>query len=223
MAKEFQKKYMHPTRRKLVDMVNTGEYQKDTRISLSDIKPEELKRNVGDIWEENGVIWEQREYGKVKQSKASSELAKLRQFIQKSSECKSTECDKRKYGPTDKQLIKKVGFCSKCLAKKEAVIKTDGLWEAYTEYKIYSNMAAYGTDVLEKWNEALSEITNIHEYISDDGSVEKWTSNEDVQTLKLQIETDIENGKKELIEVIEKRNSAYELLKEKNYDLVQPL
>jgi FKBP-type peptidyl-prolyl cis-trans isomerase (trigger factor) len=84
-------------------------------------------------------------------------------------------------------------------------------------------MAAYGTEVLEKWNQALNEVSNIHEYINDDGSVEKWSSNEDVQTLKAQIEKDIESGKKELIEVIEKRNAAYELLKDKNYELVQPL
>jgi hypothetical protein len=220
--KSFQKKYMHPTRRKLVDMVHSGQYQKDTQISLSDVK-EQTKRNVGDIWEENGVVWEQKDYGRVKQSKASSELSKVRQFLQKSSECKSHTCSKNKYGPTDKKLISKTGYCSNCLSEKEAIIKNDGLWEAYNEYKVYSNMAAYGTDVLEKWNQALSEVTNIHEYINDDGSVEKWASNEDVQILKAQIETDIENGKKELIEVIEKRNAAYELLKYKNYELVQPL
>jgi hypothetical protein len=220
--KQFNKKFMHPTRRKLVDMVHTGEYQKDTQVSLSDIK-EETKREVGDIWEENGMIWEQKSYGRVKQSKASSELSKLRQFLQQSTECKSESCSKQKYGPTDKQLIKKTGFCSVCLAEKEAIIKNDGLWEAYNEYKVYSNMSAYGTEVLQKWNEALYEVTNIHEYINDDGSIEKWSSNEDVQILKEQIETDIENGKKELIEVIEKRNAAYELLKDKNYELVQPL
>ena len=84
-------------------------------------------------------------------------------------------------------------------------------------------MAAYGTEVLEKWNQALNEVSNIHEYINDDGSVEKWSSNDDVQTLKAQIETDIESGKKELTEVIEKRNAAYELLKDKDYELVTKL
>ena len=213
---------MHPTRRKLVNMIQTGEYDKDTQISLSNIK-ETTKREVGDIWEENGVVWEQKSYGKVKQSKASSELASVRKFLSKLAECKSENCDKSKYGPTDKQLIKKTGYCSVCLAEKEAVIKNDGLWEAYNEYKVYSNMAAYGTEVLDKWNNALYEVSNIHEYINDDGSVEKQSSNEDVQTLKGQIEKDIENGKKELTEVIEKRNAAYEKLKDKNYELVKEI
>jgi hypothetical protein len=213
---------MHPTRRKLVNMIQTGEYDKDTQISLSNIK-EITKREVGDIWEENGVVWEQKSYGKVKQSKTSSELSKVRQYIQSQSECKDNNCLKQKYSAADKKLISKIGFCSVCLAKKEQIIKLDGLWKEYQEYKIYSNMAAYGTDVLEKWNQALDEVSNIHKYINDDGSIEKWSSNEDVQTLKAQIQKDIENGRKELTEVIEKRNAAYKKLKPMNYELVKEI
>ena len=220
--KEFKKKYMHPTRRKLVNMVQTGEYEKDTQISLSDVK-EETNRQVGDVWEVDGVVWEQKSYGKVKQSKASSELSKVRKFLQNASECKSDTCSKNTYGSTDKQLITKTGYCSKCLSEKEAIIKNDGLWEAYNEYKVYSNMAAYGTEVLEKWNEALADVNNVHKFVNEDGSVENWVENVDVDFLREQLEKDIENGKKELIEVVEKRNSAYELLKDKKYELVQPL
>jgi hypothetical protein len=221
--KQFNKKYMHPTRRKLVNMIQTGEYEKDTQISLSNLPKEQIKREVGDVWEENGVLWEQKEYGKVKQSKGSAELAKVRQFLQQKSECKSPTCDKTKYGPTDKKLISTTGFCTNCLVERETPIKEDGMWDIYKDYKIYSNMAAHGTEVLSKWNQALDEVTNIHKFVNEDGSVEEWSSNEDVQTLKAQIEKDIENGKKELTEVIEKRNAAYELLKDKNYELVQPL
>lgn len=220
--KQFNKKFMHPTRRKLVNMIQTGEYQKDTQISLSTTK-ETTKRNVGDVWEEDGVVWEQKEYGKVKQSKASSELSKVRQYLQQKSQCKASDCNLSKYSNADKKIISKTGYCASCLSKREQQIKLDGLWEAYNEYKVYSNMAAYGTEVLQKWNQALDEVTNIHKYINDDGTIERWSSNEDVKVLRKQIETDIENGKKELTEVIEKRNSAYELLKHKNYELVQPL
>ena len=122
-----------------------------------------------------------------------------------------------------KELHKAINEEKEMLAKRELQIKQDGLWEAYEQYRVYSNMAAYGTEVLEKWNQALNEVSNIHEYINDDGSVEKWSSNDDVQTLKAQIETDIESGKKELTEVIEKRNAAYELLKDKDYELVTKL
>ena len=154
----------------------------------------------------------------------SNVLSELRKHIEKAHQCKSDECDvSGKFSKSDKTLISKTGYCAGCLARRELVIKQDGLWKEYEEYRIYSNMSAYGTDVLEKWNQALNEVGNIHEYVNDDGSVEKWQSNDDVQTLKAQIEADIENGKKELTEVIEKRNSAYEKLKHKNYELVKQI
>ena len=221
--KKFNKKFMHPTRRKLVDMVMTGEYQTDTQISFATTKQEET-REIGDVWEDDkGNVWEQKSYGKVKQSKNTNTMSNIRNYLHKLSTCKSSDCDKSKYGPTDKKLISKTGYCSKCLAKKEQIIRNDGLWDAYNEYKVYSNMASYGTDVLEKLTEAAKDVSNIHEFVNGDGSVEQWKSDKSVEELRAEIEKDIENGKKELIEVIEKRNAAYELLKDKNYELVQPL
>jgi len=223
--KKFSRKFMHPTRRKLADMVKTGEYEKNTQIGFSDIKEQEVKREVGDIWNDSdGNVWEQKDFGKVKSSKMSNVMSELRKHIEEMHQCKSNECDvSGKFSKSDKTLISKTGYCAGCLARRELVIKQDGLWKEYEEYRIYSNMSAYGTDVLEKWNQALNEVGNIHEYVNDDGSVEKWQSNDDVQTLKAQIEADIENGKKELTEVIEKRNSAYEKLKHKNYELVKKI
>ena len=37
MAKEFKRKFMHPTRRKLGDMVKTGEYEK-TNLLVGKVK-----------------------------------------------------------------------------------------------------------------------------------------------------------------------------------------
>ena len=56
MAKEFDKKFMHPTRRKLVNMVlSGGEYEKNTQISFSGADKEIIKRKVGEKWtDENG-------------------------------------------------------------------------------------------------------------------------------------------------------------------------
>jgi hypothetical protein len=223
--KKFNRKFMHPTRRKLADMVRTGEYEKNTQIGFSDIKETKTKRKVGDIWSDSdGNVWEQKDFGKVKSSKMSNVLSELRKHIEKAHQCKSDECDvSGKFSKSDKTLISKTGYCAGCLARRELVIKQDGLWKEYEEYRIYSNMAAYGTDVLEKWNQALKEVSNIHEYVNDDGSVEQWQSNDDVQTLKAQIEADIDNGKKELTDVIEKRNIAYEKLKDKNYELVKQI
>ena len=58
MAKEFNKKFMHPTRRKLVDMVLTGgDYQKEAFVSFAGADKEIIKRKVGEKWtDENGKV-----------------------------------------------------------------------------------------------------------------------------------------------------------------------
>jgi hypothetical protein len=209
---EFKKSFMHPTRRKLADMVQTGEYEKNTQVGFSNIK-EEVSRTIGDIWEDkDGYLWEQKEYGRVRQSKSSDTMSEVRNYLQQISSCKSNDCDvSGNYSNADKKLISKTGYCAGCLARREFQIKQDGLWEAYSEYRIYSNMAAYGTDVLEKLNNAYKEVSN------------RWQNDKDVEQLKTEIQKDIDSGKLELIEVIEKRNAAYELLKDKNYELVSKL
>jgi hypothetical protein len=224
MGKQFEKKFMHPTRRKLVDMVQTGEYSKPTQVSFSNTNIE-VQKNVGDTWEDkDGNLWEQKDWGKIKKSKSSDTLTHVRQYLQSISKCTASNCDvSGTYSNSDKKLISKTGFCAGCLAKREQQIQNDGLWEEYSKYKVYSNMAAYGTEVLQQLTEALQDVTNIHEYVNEDGSVEVWKDNSDIQLLKSQIETDIENAKKELSEVIEIKNSAYELLKNKNYELVQKI
>ena len=48
MAKEFKRKFMHPTRRKLADMVKTGEYEKNQSVGW---EAKQQTREVGDVWE----------------------------------------------------------------------------------------------------------------------------------------------------------------------------
>ena len=220
--KEFKKSYMHPTRRKLADMVLTGEYDKDIQVGYRE-KKENKKREVGETWEDENYIYEQKEGYITKSGKNSKVFTEVRKYLQSLSTCKSKECGKKKYGRTDKKLISKTGFCSTCLAKKEWEIKKDGLWEEYSKYKIYSNMASYGTEVLEKLNDALGSVKDHYEFVNEDGSIEKWQSPKPAEQLKQDLLDDIEKGKKELAEVIEKRNEMYDLLKDKNYELVEEI
>ena len=66
MGKEFKKKYMHPTRRKLMDMVQTGEYAKNTTIGYD---KEDISHNVGDVWEDDNHKFEKKEGYTVKTGK----------------------------------------------------------------------------------------------------------------------------------------------------------
>ena len=224
MAKEFNKKFMHPTRRKLVDMVMYGaEYEKESFISFSGADKEIIKRKVGEKWtDENGKSWEQTEGGRIEFSELGDIMAETRAYLDKLNSCKSDDCKTIKLGRVDKKLVSKTGYCLHCLTKKEAQIKLDGLWEAYEDYKIFNNMIAYGKDVVSQFQQAYSDAKQEYEMVQEDGTIEKWSMERDVNELKAEILTNITGFEEEIQHAIKLRNEAWDKLKDKNYDLVKP-
>jgi len=223
MAKEFNKKFMHPTRRKLVDMVmHGGDYEKNTQISFSGADKEVIKRAVGDKWvDSDGKQWEQLEAGKIQTSELSDTMQEVRAYLDKLNTCKSENCKTIKIGRVDKKLISKTGYCLHCLTIKESQIKYDGLWKEYEDYKIYSNMIAHGKDVIAQFQQAYNDARQDYEVVGEDGKIEKWAMERDVNELKAEIMSDIVNFEREIEEVTKLRNEAWEKLKDKNYDLVK--
>lgn len=224
MAKEFDKKFMHPTRRKLVNMVlSGGEYEKNTQISFSGADKEIIKRNIGDKWtDENGISWEQHSGGKIQYSELGDIMAETRAYLDKLNSCKADDCNTIKLGRVDKKLVSKTGYCLHCLTKRESKIKTDGLWEAYEDYKIYNNMIAYGIDVVAQFQQAYNDTKQTYEVVNEDGTIEKWSMERNVDELKAEILTDITNFENEIQQAIKFRNEAWDKLKDKGYDLVKP-
>ena len=224
MAKEFNKKYMHPTRRKLVDMVLHGkEYETNAQISLSVNPDANIVREVGETWTDSaGINWEQTDWGKIQKSSLSDTMAGVRNYLAEMGRCKGKECKTIKLSRADKKLISKTSFCATCLAIKETQIRIDGLWEAYENYKIYSNMIDHGADVIAKLEDAYDSVRQEYEYVTESGTTEKWTMERPAEELKAEILVDINNIKDEVEEVIKLRNVAWEQLKDKNYDLVKP-
>ncbi len=216
---------MHPTRRKLVNMVLTGgEYEKNTQISFSGADKEKITRKVGERWtDENGKSWEQHEGGKIEVSDLGDIMADARAYLNKLNTCKSDECRTIKLSRADKKLISKTGFCAGCLAKRETQIKIDGLWEIYEDYKIYSNMISYGKEVVAQFQQAYNDAKQEYEVVQEDGTIEKWSMERDVNELKAEILADITRFEEEIQLATKLRNEAYEKLKDKNYDLVRPL
>ena len=225
MAKEFNKKFMHPTRRKLVDMVLTGgEYQKETQISFSGADKKKIKREVGDKWtDDNGKSYEQLEAGKIETSELGDTMAEVRAYLDKLNTCKSDNCKTIKLERVDKKLISKTGYCLHCLTLREAQIKYDGLWKEYEDYKIYSNMISHGKDVIAQFQQAYRDAKQTYEVVQEDGKIESWSMERDVNELKAEIMIDITNFETEIEQVTKLRNEAYAKLKDKNYDLVRPL
>jgi hypothetical protein len=225
MAREFNKKFMHPTRRKLVDMVMHGaEYEKESFISFSGADKKIIKRKVGDKWiDDNGKSWEQTEGGRIEFSELGDIMAETRAYLDKLNTCKSDNCKTIKVGRIDKKLISKTGYCLHCLTIREAQIKYDGLWKEYEDYKIYSNMIAHGNDVVAQFQQAYNDAKQTYEVVQEDGTIEKWSMERDVTELKAEILTDITKFEEEIEQATKLRNEAYEKLKDKNYDLVRPL
>jgi len=225
MAKEFNKKFMHPTRRKLVDMVLTGgEYEKNTQVSFSGADKEIIKHKVGDKWtDENGKSWEQLEAGKIQTSELGDIMAETRAYLDKLNSCQSDNCKTIKITRVDKKMISKTGYCLHCVTLKEAQIRYDGLWEDYENYKMYSNMIAHGKDVIAQFQQAYNDTKQTYEVVQEDGTIETWSMERDVNELKAEIMNDIINFEKEIEQVTKLRNEAWEKIKDKNYDLVRPL
>jgi len=215
MSKEFKKKYMHPTRRKLVDMVQTGEYDKNTTIGYT--KAEET-RNVGDIWEDEHHRYEKKEGYILKTGKNSDALQEIREYIQEKSNCKNPECKTIKKSSKDRKLIEKNGYCLNCTVDNEHVIRTKGFWKEYENYKVWTKMLIFGTAKIEEYKQSLSQVKPFYEYVNEDGSTEKWELPTTVEEAKAEIQELIDYGTKELEEIKEKRLQVLEILRENDLE-----
>jgi len=215
MGKEFKKKYMHPTRRKLVDMVQTGKYDKNTTVGWT--KKEEA-RKVGDVWEDEHNRYEKKEGYTLKTGKNSEALQEIRKYLEEKSKCKNSECKTIKKSEKDLKFIQNGGFCMNCTIDREHELKTQGLYEAYASYKVWTRMIVFGKTKLEELKHSLSEVKEQYEYVNEDGTVEKWNLPKSVDEVKSDIQEMIDNGTKEIEGLEIKRKEAFDLLKERNYE-----
>lgn len=211
MSKEFQRKYMHPTRRKLVDMVQTGEYDKNTTIGWT--KTEET-HNVGDIWEDEFYKYEKKEGYTIKTGKNHDALQEIRNYLNLKKECSNPSCKKHIKTKSDEKLIQKTTYCIDCLAEIEHNFRGAGIWTQYEDFRIYTRMIVEGKIKLEELKQSINEIKPYYEFINEDGSVERWNLPKSVDEVKAEIQEMIDNGEIELKQIVQKRNEAFEVIKE---------
>jgi hypothetical protein len=215
MGKEFKKKYMHPTRRKLVDMVETGTYDKNTTVGYT--KKQEI-RNIGDVWEDEHNRYEKKEGYILKTGKNSEALQEIRDFIKEKSTCKNSECKTIKKTEKDIKVIQQNGFCINCTIDREHELRTAGVFQEYQNYKVWTRMLIFGKQKLEELKQSLLDVREEYEYVNEDGTVEKWKLPKSIDEIKSDIKEMIENGTNELKELESKREEAFDILKEKNYE-----
>jgi len=223
MAKQFNKKYMHPTRRKLVDMVLHGsDYETNTSISLSGAENKNIKREIGDIWtDSSGATWEQKSYGKVTHSKLSDTMSDVRQYLVGLNKCKGDNCETIKYSHTDKNMIKASEYCLDCITKLEHIVRVEGMWDTYEKYRVYSNMVDYGKDIIDKLKESYRNAKQTYDYVNSDGRLETWTMDTPVDEFKQEIQNDIDKITDEIKETNQLKLDTWDKLKDKGYNWIK--
>jgi hypothetical protein len=210
---EEKSKGMHKSRKLIIDTVfgredNTQRvfgYEGDT----------EKKREVGERWvDKDGKEWEQKEGFKV----SVTQMDEVRQFLQKMSTCHSKKCETKQYSKADKKLIIKTGYCIVCLDKLEKELKLDGTFPFYEDYKVTLNKLGFIRDFKQKCEDSYNSLKKDFQMVSEDGRIENWTWEVDIEQVKKDLKSDIDNSY-EAIELLLERKR---LLEEKFIELNHP-
>ena len=210
MGKEFKKKYMHPTRRKLVDMVQTGKYEKNATVGYEAKKE---TRKIGDVWEDEHNRYEKKEGYILKTGKNHESIQEIRNYLKEKSKCKMYP--NKQYTAKDKKLIEKTGYCLDALVEIEHEIKTKGLFKEYSDYKVFTRMLIFGKAKLDELRQSLSDLKEEYDMHNGEGQItETWKLPKPIEEVRADINEMIESGQKELKQLEKERNEVFDKLKE---------
>jgi len=209
---EEKNKHIHPTRKLIIDTVfgrtdnnqNVFGYEKET----------EQKREVGEKWTDgDGKEWEQKEGYKTN----VSQMDEVRQYLDKLNNCQSEKCDTIKYSNADKKVIRKTGMCVTCLRQFEQRLKDDGTYPFYEDYKITNNQLSYVIDLKAQFEEGLRGVSQTMEFINEDGTIQKWHYDIDIEKVKEDLQNDIESATKAIESLLERKTALEDKLQELNH------
>jgi len=209
---EEKNKHIHPTRKLIIDTVfgrtdnnqNVFGYEKET----------EQKKQVGEKWtDSDGKEWEQKEGYKTN----VSQMDEVRQYLDKLNNCQSEKCDTIKYSNADKKVIRKTGMCVTCLRQFEQRLKDDGTYPFYEDYKITNNQLSYVIDLKAQFEEGLRGVSQTMEFINEDGTIQKWHYDIDIEKVKEDLQNDIESATKAIESLLERKTALEDKLQELNH------
>ena len=197
-------KGMHKSRKLIIDTV-FGRTDNNQRVHGYEGEVEQ-KREVGEVWtDKDGKEWEQKDGFKINRSKMDD----VREYLSKLNTCSGEKCETIQYSNADKKLIRKTGLCATCLAKLETALRVDGTYPFYEDYKISRNQLAYVRDLKMRFEEALAGVTKQFEFVNEDGSINNWQWDIDLDKVKEDLQRDID-GATDAIEALMERKVALE-------------
>jgi len=201
---EEKNKHVHKSRQLIIDTV-FGRTD-DNKNVFGYEKPDEIKREVGEIWvDENGNEWEQKEGFKINTTKMDD----ARAFLKKLTTCSSNDCETVPYSSADKKLIVRTGYCVPCMRKLEQSLRDDGSWAFYEDYRITLNKLDFVRDTKSQLEEAFSSVSQQIEMLNEDGTFSKWQWDVDIEKVKSDLKADID-GAYDAIEALLERKLALE-------------
>ena len=203
-----KKTWMHPSRKKILDVMH-GRDSGNATIGWDVVKE---KREVGDTWiDVNGKEWEQREGFKI----AVTQYDEARAYLDTLTTCKSKECKTSNPKGANLRFIKQSGYCINCLVEREAKLRVDGVYQNYEYWKMNSNALGRIKDDLAKFKQARKDADTVPTIVNEDGSIEKWSIDGDIEKVKRDLDSDIA-GLNELIITFQTAiNEDWEIIKEK--------
>ena len=198
-------KGMHKSRKLIIDTV-FGREDNTQRVFGYEKVEDTTKREVGEKWvDSDGQEWEQFEGFKSK----VSQMDDVREYLKKLTTCHSENCPTAKYSQADKKAVARTGYCVVCLRKLEQDLRNDGTWPFFEDYKITLNKLAYVRDDKQRMEEAYAGIKDHFETVTEDGRIEKWTWQVDIEKVKTDLKKDID-GAYDAIEALIERKLALE-------------
>ena len=195
-----------------------GEYAKSTTVGWETAN---VERKVGDVWEDEHHRYEKKEGFTMKTSKNSEAFDEIRKYIAELERCSNPDCTTIKINSNHKKVIKKTGYCINCLIERESKLRAEGIYQNYEYWKMNSNALSRIKDDLAKFKQARKDADTVPTIVNEDGSIEKWSIDGDIEKVKRDLDSDIE-GLNELIITFQTAIDAdWEIIKEKYNEIFE--
>jgi hypothetical protein len=202
-------KGVHKSRKKIIDTVFGRE---DNNQRVFGYEGEVVKKHkVGETWtDKDGKEWEQKDGYIVSVSKFDD----IRNYLNEITTCSNKNCKTIQYASADKKLIAKTGKCLYCTQKEEQVLRDDGTWPFYEDYKISKNKLSVVLELQQKYEEAYKDISNQMQMVNEDGTIQNWTWDIDIEKVKEDIKKDMEGATEAVSLLLERISLLEDKLKE---------
>ena len=203
-----KKPWVHPSRKKVLDTL----YGRDNGGTTIGWEAEKAERKVGDRWiDVDGKEWEQCEGFKMR----VTQLDAARDYTNSLNNCKANDCKTIEMARIHKKFIKQTGYCLNCLVEREGKLKLTGVYENYEFWKMNTQGLIKLKDELIRFEQARKDADTVPVIVNSDGTLEKWNLPDNIEQIKKDLDSDIENIKELITKFQTAVDEDWEIIKEK--------